>query len=64
MLTLFKCASGDDWRTIMTDTMHHNPNCSVDPLYCGSTYSQIYFFLFMLLSNYVFLNLFVLGLIE
>ncbi|CAD8123231.1 unnamed protein product [Paramecium sonneborni] len=64
MLTLFKCASGDDWRTIMTDTMHHNPNCSEDPQYCGSTYSQIYFFLFMLLSNYVFLNLFVLGLIE
>ncbi|CAD8125822.1 unnamed protein product [Paramecium sonneborni] len=64
MLTLFKCASGDDWRTIMTDTMHHNPNCSQDSSYCGSTYSQIYFFLFMLLSNYVFLNLFVLGLIE
>ncbi|CAD8209125.1 unnamed protein product [Paramecium pentaurelia] len=64
MLTLFKCASGDDWRTIMTDTMHHNPNCSTDSSYCGSTYSQIYFFLFMLLSNYVFLNLFVLGLIE
>ena len=21
MLALFKCASGDDWRTIMTDTM-------------------------------------------
>ncbi|CAD8208793.1 unnamed protein product [Paramecium pentaurelia] len=64
MLTLFKCASGDDWRTIMTDTMHHNPNCSTDSSYCGSTYNQIYFFLFMLLSNYVFLNLFVLGLIE
>ncbi|CAK82706.1 unnamed protein product (macronuclear) [Paramecium tetraurelia] len=64
MLTLFKCASGDDWRTIMTDTMHHNPNCTNDSTYCGSTYSQIYFFLFMLLSNYVFLNLFVLGLIE
>jgi len=36
MMTLFKCASGDDWRTIMTDTMHHNPLCWEDPKYCGT----------------------------
>ncbi|CAD8111377.1 unnamed protein product [Paramecium primaurelia] len=64
MLALFKCASGDDWRTIMTDTMQHNPLCQEDPQYCGSTANQLYFILFMLLSNYVLLNLFVLGLIE
>ncbi|CAD8110743.1 unnamed protein product [Paramecium primaurelia] len=64
MLALFKCASGDDWRTIMTDTMFYNPYCVEDDQYCGSIYNQIYFFLFMLLSNYVLLNLFVLGLVE
>ncbi|CAD8111921.1 unnamed protein product [Paramecium sonneborni] len=64
MLALFKCASGDDWRTIMTDTIFYNPYCSEDEQYCGSIYNQIYFFLFMLLSNYVLLNLFVLGLVE
>ncbi|CAD8104211.1 unnamed protein product [Paramecium primaurelia] len=64
MLSLFKCASGDDWRTIMTDTMFYNPYCVEDEIYCGSIYNQIYFFLFMLLSNYVLLNLFVLGLVE
>ncbi|CAK68274.1 unnamed protein product (macronuclear) [Paramecium tetraurelia] len=64
MLALFKCASGDDWRTIMTDTMQHNPLCQEDPKYCGSPTNQLYFILFMLLSNYVLLNLFVLGLIE
>ncbi|CAD8091567.1 unnamed protein product [Paramecium primaurelia] len=64
LLALFKCASGDDWRTIMTDTMQHNPLCLEDPKYCGSVNSQYFFFLFMLLSNYVLLNLFVLGLIE
>ncbi|CAD8095957.1 unnamed protein product [Paramecium sonneborni] len=64
LLALFKCASGDDWRTIMTDTMQHNPLCLDDPKYCGNVNNQYFFFLFMLLSNYVLLNLFVLGLIE
>ncbi|CAD8121632.1 unnamed protein product [Paramecium sonneborni] len=64
MLSLFKCASGDDWRTIMTDTIFYNPYCDENEIYCGSIYNQIYFFLFMLLSNYVLLNLFVLGLVE
>ncbi|CAD8106039.1 unnamed protein product [Paramecium primaurelia] len=64
MLTLFKCVSGDDFRSIMNDCMHHNPYCSEDPKYCGSPYAQIYFISFMLISNYTFLNLFVLAMIE
>ncbi|CAD8054707.1 unnamed protein product [Paramecium primaurelia] len=64
LLALFKCASGDDFRTIMTDTMHHNPYCSENTDYCGSDFNQLYFITFMLFSNYVLLNLFVLGLIE
>ncbi|CAK56635.1 unnamed protein product (macronuclear) [Paramecium tetraurelia] len=64
MMTLFKCASGDDWRTIMTDTMHYNPLCWEDPKYCGSFASQIYFFLFMFFSTYVLLTLFLLSLVE
>ena len=39
MLTLFKCVSGDDFRSIMNDCMHHNPYCSEDPKYCGSPYA-------------------------
>lgn len=27
LLTLFKCVSGDDFRSIMNDCMHHNPYC-------------------------------------
>ncbi|CAK62925.1 unnamed protein product (macronuclear) [Paramecium tetraurelia] len=64
MLTLFKCVSGDDFRSIMNDCMHHNPYCSEDPKYCGSPYAQIYFISFMLISNYTFLNLFILAMIE
>ncbi|CAD8181015.1 unnamed protein product [Paramecium pentaurelia] len=64
LLALFKCASGDDFRTIMTDTMHHNPLCPENPDCCGSDFNQLYFITFMLFSNYVLLNLFILGLIE
>ncbi|CAD8114498.1 unnamed protein product [Paramecium sonneborni] len=64
LLALYKCASGDNFRTIMTDTMHHNPFCNENPDYCGSEFNQLYFITFMLISNNVLLNLFVLGLIE
>jgi len=65
MLTLFKCACGDNWRTIMTDCMHHNPNCTTDPSYCGNdTVALIYFISFMLISYFGVLNLFILGLID
>lgn len=36
LLTLFKCISGDNFRTIMTDTMMYNPYCKDDSKYCGS----------------------------
>lgn len=39
LLALFKCASGDDFRTIMTDTMHHNPDCPENPDCCGSDFN-------------------------
>ncbi|CAK66104.1 unnamed protein product (macronuclear) [Paramecium tetraurelia] len=64
LLTLLKCGSCDNFRSIMTDTMIHNIYCYDDPRYCGSQFAQIYFISFVFISNYVLLNLFVLGLIE
>ncbi|CAD8191236.1 unnamed protein product [Paramecium pentaurelia] len=64
LLALYKCASGDDFKTIMTDTMYHNPYCIENSDYCGSVFNQLYFITFILFSNYVLLNLFILGLIE
>lgn len=64
-LTLIKCASGDDFRSIMNDCTSSNPFCSEqNQKYCGSSYNQLYFIFYMLISNYVLLNLFVLGLID
>lgn len=39
MLTLLKCVSGDDFRTIMNDCTSYNPYCSVNSKYCGSPYA-------------------------
>ncbi|CAD8075875.1 unnamed protein product [Paramecium primaurelia] len=64
LLTLLKCGSCDNFRNIMADTMIHNIYCYDDPRYCGSQFAQIYFISFVFISNYVLLNLFVLGLIE
>ncbi|CAD8123254.1 unnamed protein product [Paramecium sonneborni] len=64
LLTLLKCITHDNFRSIMSDTMIHNIYCYDDPKYCGSQFAQIYFISFVFISNYVLLNLFVLGLIE
>jgi hypothetical protein len=64
MLTLFRVAMQDNWRTVMTDLMHYNPYCSEDPKYCGRPFPQLYFISFMVISLQVILNLFILGLID
>lgn len=64
MLSLFKCATGDHWRNMMTDCMHHNPYCENQNKYCGSYWALPYYISFMLLSNYIVLNLFILGLVD
>lgn len=48
----------------MTDCMKYNPFCKEDDKYCGSWVTPFYFISFMLLSNNVLLNLFILSLIE
>lgn len=64
MLALFKCASGDTWRFVMTDTMHHNPLCKEDESYCGSKLNQLFFISYFILIGNVLLNLFITGLVE
>ena len=55
MITLFKCATGDDWSKIMIDTME-NSNCT--PMYktCGTSLLYNHFFIkviFIIIDNLI-----------
>jgi hypothetical protein len=66
MLTLTKCATADNWRSVYSDCSHNNPFCEQDTLYCGpgDLYTNLYFISFELASIYFLSNIFVLALIE
>jgi hypothetical protein len=59
-LALFKCASGDHWRFMMTDCTPLNPHCPD----CSFALAYTYYFSFFFLQNFITLNLFILGLVE
>lgn len=65
-LTLFKCSTKNGWRMILADCSSYNPYCSEDPSQCGQPWivSVIYFFTFIVVSNYTLLNLFVFALVD
>jgi len=60
VVTLFRITTGESWNGIMHDCMVQPPNCSEEEENCGSIpWALIYFPLYILVSFYAMLNLFV-----
>jgi len=62
MVVLFKMTTGEDWPLIMYDTMNTDPDC-IPGKNCGFSYSPVYFLSFVMVCNFVMLNLFILVII-
>ena len=63
LIILIRISTGEDWPTIMYDTMNTDPNC-IPNYNCGLSYSPIFFFTFVMVQQYVMLNLFVLIILQ
>ena len=63
MLLVFRMTTGEDWNNIMFDCMRVDEKCLMTNT-CGSPYAVIYFILFILISTYIMLNLFVLVILQ
>jgi hypothetical protein len=59
MLMVFRMCTGEDWNNIMYDCMRTEDDCQMSGT-CGTPYAAVYFILFILVSTYIMLNLFVL----
>jgi hypothetical protein len=59
-MTLFRCSTGESYNGIMHDVMIAPPYCDEEVGNCGAgDFPAIYFVMFFVLQNYIFLNLIV-----
>lgn len=63
MIMLFRVSTGEDWPTIMYDTMNTSSDC-IPGKNCGLSYAPVFFIVFVMVQSYVMLNLFVLIILQ
>ena len=63
MIINIRMSTGEDWPTIMYDTMNTSDDC-IPGLNCGLGYAPIYFISFIMVCSYVMLNLFIMIIIQ
>lgn len=65
LVTLFRCATGEDWGIFVFDLGNNGPDC-VEGKTCGASLgtSITYFFTFVMICSWIMLNLFILIIIE
>lgn len=56
-------STGEDWPTIMFDTMNTNSDCIANET-CGLSYAPVFFIPFIMICTYVMLNLFIMIIIQ
>ncbi|CAD8124288.1 unnamed protein product [Paramecium sonneborni] len=67
LLILFKICTKNNWIRIMIDVSEHNEFCTPEtPNFCGVKwiYANIFFYTFVLISNFVAFNLFITALVD
>ncbi|CDW83739.1 cation channel family protein [Stylonychia lemnae] len=63
LIILLRISTGEDWPTIMYDTMNTDSTC-IQGKNCGYSYSPVFFIAFVMICSYVMLNLFVLIILQ
>jgi hypothetical protein len=61
---LIRVSTGEDWNYIMKDTMLTQDDRCIPNETCGSSWSPLFFFPYMMLCTWVMLNLFILVIIQ
>jgi hypothetical protein len=63
MIILFRMVTGEDWPTIMYDTMNTSSTC-IPGRTCGTNLAPLYFISLQMICVYVMLNLFILIILQ
>lgn len=64
MLLLIRMSTGEDWNSVMQDTMRTEDDGCFPNKTCGISYAPLFFFPYMMLCTFIMLNLFILVIIQ
>ena len=60
---MLRMSTGEDWPTIMYDTMNTKENC-IPGWNCGTPYAPAFFLCFIMIQQYIMINLFILIILQ
>jgi len=63
LMILIKCTTADDWGFLIFDTSNTDIGCEQQQT-CGSKWAYLYFVSFVIISNFILLNMFILAIIQ
>ena len=64
LMMMLRLSTGEDWQMVMFDLMDTDLNTCIPYKTCGSNYSPIFFILFVLIQQYIMVDLFVLIILQ
>lgn len=62
-MTLIRMSTGEDWNYVMYDCMRTPEDGCIEGRNCGVSYAPAFFIIYMMISTFIMLNLFILVII-
>ena len=63
LILMLRMSTGEDWPTVMYDTMNTKDDC-IPNFNCGTPWAPIFFLFFVLIQQYIMINLFILIILQ
>ena len=60
LMMMLRLSTGEDWQLVMFDLMNVDLEICIQGKTCGTSYAPIFFILFVLIQQYIMVDLFVL----
>ena len=64
LVMMLRLSTGEDWQIVMFDLMNTDLSTCIEGKSCGTSYAPIFFILFVLIQQYIMVDLFVLIILQ
>lgn len=63
LVMMLRLSTGEDWPSVMYDCMNTDPDC-IPEVNCGTSWAPIFYLFFVLIQQYIMVNLFILIILQ
>jgi hypothetical protein len=63
LMMMLRLSTGEDWPAVMFDLMNTDPDC-IPGVNCGSAFAPLFFLVFVIIQQYIMVNLFILIILQ